>query len=60
MQANIKVKGRNGRNQMLKVWLPSLIQLVGDHVKTAVASNIPICNLLDVHSGLRLKVDEQQ
>lgn len=58
-KANIKVQGSNGRNQMLKLWLPGLMQLVGDHVKTEVHHRIDIRNLLDVHSGLRLLSEHQ-
>lgn len=59
VQANIKVQGSNGRNQMLKVWLPGLMQLVGDHVKTEVHKRTDIRNLLDIHSGLRLLSEQQ-
>ena len=54
LQANIKVQGSNGRNQMLKLWLPGLMQLVGDHVKTEVHKRTDVRYLLDIHSGLRL------
>lgn len=55
-QANIRVQGKNGCTQMLKVWLPGLIQLVGDHSKTAIAKSSPIAALLDEESGLRIQV----
>ena len=55
LQANIKVLGSNGRNQMLKVWLPGLLQLVGDHSKTDVAKDSNIKTLLDVETGLRIE-----
>lgn len=58
LQANIKVQGSNGRNQMLKVWLPGLMQLVGDHAKAAVAKDAQISTLLDSQSGLRILVSE--
>lgn len=58
LQANIKVLGSNGRNQMLKVWLPGLMQLVGDHSKTAVAKDSSISSLLDAETGLRIQPDE--
>ncbi|DBB04332.1 hypothetical protein WJX77_004983 [Trebouxia sp. C0004] len=57
-KANIKVLGSNGRNQMLKVWLPGLMQLVGDHSKTAVAKDTHIKSLLDSETGLRIQADE--
>lgn len=47
------------RNQMLKIWLPGIIQLVGDHVKTAVAADTDIRQLLDHQSGLRIQTEEQ-
>ncbi|KAA6427373.1 MAG: hypothetical protein FRX49_02037 [Trebouxia sp. A1-2] len=56
--ANIKVQGSNGRNQMLKVWLPGLMQLVGDHAKAAVARDAHISTLLDPQSGLRILPSE--
>ena len=55
LQANIKVQGHNGRNQMLKVWLPGLMQLVGDHAKAAVAKEAHINTLLDPKTGLRIQ-----
>ena len=55
MQANIKVQGHNGRDQMLKVWLPGLMQLVGDHAKAAVAKEAHIDTLLDPKTGLRIQ-----
>ncbi len=58
MQANIKVQGSNGRNQMLKVWLPGLLQLVGDHAKLAVANDADINTLLDCQSGLKILPSE--
>ena len=58
LQANIKVQGSNGRNQMLKVWLPGLMQLVGDHAKAAVARDAHINTLLDPQSGLRILPSE--
>lgn len=58
LQANIKVLGSNGRNQMLKVWLPGLMQLVGDHSKTAVAKNTDISSLLDAETGLRIQPED--
>lgn len=57
-KANIKVLGSNGRNQMLKIWLPGLMQLVGDHSKTAVAKDTHIKSLLDSETGLRIQIDE--
>ncbi|KAL0031901.1 hypothetical protein WJX79_004281 [Trebouxia sp. C0005] len=57
-KANIKVQGSNGRNQMLKVWLPGLMQLVGDHAKAAVARDAHISTLLDPQSGLRILPSE--
>lgn len=54
LQANIKVQGNNGKNQMLKLWLPGLMQLVGDHAKAAVAKDVPINTLLDSKTGLRI------
>lgn len=53
VQANIKVHGSNGRCQMLKLWLPGLLQLGGDHVRKELASEIQIEGLLDVRTGLR-------
>lgn len=53
-KANIKVQGNNGKNQMLKLWLPGLMQLVGDHAKAAVAKDVPINTLLDSKTGLRI------
>ncbi|KAL3132880.1 hypothetical protein ABBQ38_006799 [Trebouxia sp. C0009 RCD-2024] len=53
-KANIKVQGNNGKNQMLKLWLPGLMQLVGDHAKAAVAKDVHINTLLDSKSGLRI------
>jgi len=58
IQANIKILGSNGRNQMLKVWLPGLVQLVGDHSKTAVAKDTDIRSLLDCETGLRIQPDD--
>ena len=43
---------------MLKVWLPGLMQLVGDHAKAAVAKDAHINTLLDSQSGLRIVVSE--
>ena len=57
-QANIKVQGNNGRNQMLKIWLPGLLQLVGDHAKAEVIADAHISSLLDMQSGLRLLPNE--
>ncbi|KAL0024429.1 hypothetical protein WJX77_002107 [Trebouxia sp. C0004] len=57
-KANIKVQGSNGRNQMLKVWLPGLMQLVGDQAKAAVACDAHINTLLDPQSGLRILPSE--
>ncbi|DBA78138.1 TPA: hypothetical protein ACH3X2_008106 [Trebouxia sp. C0005] len=57
-KANIKVQGSNGRNQMLKLWLPGLMQLMGDHSKTAVVKDIDINELLDPETGLRHLQDE--
>ena len=54
VQANIKVQGNNGRNQMLKIWLPDLMQLVGDHAKAAVAKDAHINTLLNSKTGLRI------
>ena len=54
LQANIKVKGANGRTQMLKLWLPGLVQLVGDHAKAAVAKDSHIDTILDCKTGLRI------
>ena len=56
MQANIRVLGKNGSTQMLKVWLPGLMQLVGDHTKIAIADQ-DITTLLDADSGLRIQTD---
>ncbi len=56
MQANIRVLGKNGSTQMLKVWLPGLMQLVGDHSKVAIADS-DITSLLDASSGLRIQSD---
>ena len=47
------------RNQTLKIWLPGIIQLVGDHVKTAVAAGTDIRQLLDPQSGLRTQAEDQ-
>ena len=58
LQANIKVQGSNGRNQMLKVWLPGLMQLVGDHAKADVDLDAHINTLLDPQSGLRILPSE--
>lgn len=55
-KANIRVVGRNGCTQMLKVWLPGLMQLVGDHAKVAIA-DVDINTLLDAESGLRIQSD---
>ena len=55
LQANIKVQGNNGRNQMLKLWLPGLMQLVGDHAKAEVAKETHINTLLDPKTGLRIQ-----
>lgn len=54
LQANIKVRGSNGRHQMLKLWLPGLIQLTGDHSKTTVVKETNINELLDQQTGLRM------
>ena len=59
LQANIKVKGSNGRTQMLKIWLPGLLQLVGDHAKAAVAKEAHIDTLLDRNSGLRIVTPDE-
>ncbi|KAL0048386.1 hypothetical protein WJX82_002018 [Trebouxia sp. C0006] len=53
-KANIRVLGKNGSTQMLKVWLPGLMQLVGDHSKVAIAES-DIASLLDAESGLRIQ-----
>ncbi|DBA78145.1 TPA: hypothetical protein ACH3X2_008112 [Trebouxia sp. C0005] len=53
-KANIRVLGKNGSTQMLKVWLPGLMQLVGDHQKVAIAES-DIASLLDAESGLRIQ-----
>lgn len=58
LQANIKVQGSNGRNQMLKLWLPGLMQLMGDHSKTAVIKGTHIDELLDPETGLRILSDQ--
>ena len=58
VQANIKVQGSNGRNQMLKLWLPGLMQLMGDHSKTAVVKDTDINELVDPETGLRHLQDE--
>lgn len=58
VQANIKVQGSNGRNQMLKLWLPGLMQLMGDHSKAAVVKHTDINELLDPETGLRHLQDE--
>lgn len=54
LQANIKVRGRNGRHQVLKLWLPGLIQLMGDQSKTTVVKETKINELLDQQTGLRM------
>ncbi|KAL0018044.1 hypothetical protein WJX79_010825 [Trebouxia sp. C0005] len=54
LRANIRVLGKNGSTQMLKVWLRGLIQLVGDHQKVAIAES-DIASLLDAESGLRIQ-----
>ena len=41
---------------MLKIWLPGLVQLVGDHSKTAIAKSSSISALLDEESGLRIQI----
>lgn len=56
MQANIRVVGKNGSTQMLKIWLPGLMQLVGDHAKVPIA-DVDINTLLDADSGLRIQSD---
>ena len=56
MQANIRVVGRNGSTQMLKMWLPGLLQLVGDHAKVPIA-DVDINTLLDTETGLRILSD---
>lgn len=38
---------------MLKLWLPGLLQLGGDHVRKALAAETRIEGLLDIHTGLR-------
>ncbi len=43
---------------MLKVWLPGLIQLMGDHSKAAVIKDTAISELLDAETGLRIIVNE--
>lgn len=43
---------------MLKVWLPGLVQLVGDHTRTAVAKETAIANLLDAKTGLRTQAND--
>lgn len=58
LQANIKVQGSNGRNQMLKLWLPGLMQLMGDHTKTTVIKETKINELLDQETGLRILPNE--
>ena len=58
LQANIKVQGSNGRNQMLKLWLPGLLQLMGDHSKTTVIKETKINELLDQETGLRILPNE--
>ena len=60
LQANIKVQGKNGKNQMLKLWLPGLMQLVGDHAKAAVAKDVHISTLLDSKTGLRIIPSDSQ
>ncbi|KAL3142048.1 hypothetical protein ABBQ32_004678 [Trebouxia sp. C0010 RCD-2024] len=55
-KANIRVVGSNGCTQMLKIWLPGLMQLVGDHAKVAIA-DVDISTLLDAESGLRIQSD---
>ncbi|DBB01365.1 TPA: hypothetical protein ACH3X1_013686 [Trebouxia sp. C0004] len=57
-KANIKVQGSNGRNQMLKLWLPGLLQLMGDHSKTTVIKETKINELLDQETGLRILPSE--
>ena len=54
LQANIRVLGKNGGTQMLKVWLPGLMQLVGDHTKVPIA-DMDISSLLDAESGFRIQ-----
>lgn len=58
-QANIKVQGRSDKSQMLKLWLPGLVQLVGDHAKAAVAKDCHIDTLLDCNTGLRILTPER-
>lgn len=41
---------------MLKMWLPGLMQLVGDHAKVAIA-DVDINALLDADTGLRIQSD---
>jgi len=43
---------------MLKLWLPGLMQLMGDHSKTAVIKDTDINELLDPETGLRHLQDE--
>lgn len=57
-KASIKVQGSNGRTQMLKVWLPGLVHLIGDHSKTAVDKETDIKELLDSETGLRILTNE--
>lgn len=57
MQANIRVVGKNGSTQMLKMWLPGVLQLVGDHAKVAIADS-HINTVLDAETGLRIQSDE--
>ena len=49
----------NGQTQMLKVWLSGLVQMVGDHSRTAVAKDTNIANLLDPETGLRIQANEK-
>lgn len=51
--------GNNGQTQMLKVWLFGLVQMVGDHSRTAVAKDTNIAKLLDPETGLRIQADEK-
>lgn len=50
----MRIVGRNGKTQVLKMWLPGLLQLAGDHLKTAVARNAHIDDLLNKSTGLRI------
>lgn len=67
VQINIKVIGTGqthghgrtrGSTQLLKVWLPGVVSLAGDHSKAAVAKHTNIASLLDAETGLRIRATE--